>query len=135
MRLPILSMVLAASLGLTVPAAAGPDPAASPERSPLNKVPWLPPLKLTDAQRDQVRQALAGEKTEVTFQLKSTKSKKDFEPSVGAQIPNGIELNAFPWPLVEKIPPLKQYTYVKLKHQVLIVNGMTRRIVDQFPGA
>ena len=137
MRTPFLPIALAASLALALPAtaSAGPDSAASPPRSPLNEVPSLPPLKLSDAQRDQIRQALAGEHTEVTFQLKSTKSKKDFEPSIGAKVPNGIHLNALPSPLINRIPVLKQYTYLKLKHQVLIVNGLTREIVDQFPEA
>jgi hypothetical protein len=27
---------------------------------------------------------------------------------------------------------LKRYTYIKFKHQVLIVNPMTRKIVDMF---
>jgi hypothetical protein len=27
----------------------------------------------------------------------------------------------------------RQYTYVKFKHQILLVNPMTRQIVDMFP--
>jgi hypothetical protein len=29
--------------------------------------------------------------------------------------------------------PLERYTYIKFKHQVLIANPMTRKIVDMFP--
>src|SRR5262249_12078050 len=35
--------------------------------------------------------------------------------------------------LVAEIKPLEHYTYVKFKDQVLIVNPMTRVIVDMFP--
>jgi hypothetical protein len=31
------------------------------------------------------------------------------------------------------MPELKQYTYLKFKNQVLIINPMTRTIVEMFP--
>ena len=33
------------------------------------------------------------------------------------------------------MPLLKRYTYLKFKHLVLIVNPMTRKVVDMFPEA
>jgi hypothetical protein len=42
-------------------------------------------------------------------------------------------LHPLPQPLVDEMQPLRRYAYVKFKHQVLIVNPMTRKIVDMFP--
>jgi hypothetical protein len=33
------------------------------------------------------------------------------------------------------VPALKRYTYLKFKRQVLIVDPMSRKIVDMFPEA
>ena len=38
-------------------------------------------------------------------------------------------------PLIYQMPELKRYTYLKFKRQVLIINPMTRTIVDMFPEA
>jgi hypothetical protein len=48
------------------------------------------PLHLTDAQRAQIRQALAGLQTQVEFKLKKVKKAKDFTPTVDAARPTGI---------------------------------------------
>jgi hypothetical protein len=89
----------------------------------------LPPLQLSDQQRAQVSKAVRIDHTEIA----PTGKAAEFEPSVGAQVPAGIELNPLPRPLVYDIPILKQYSYVKLKGRVLIVNALTRAIVDMFP--
>jgi hypothetical protein len=44
-----------------------------------------------------------------------------------------LKLHPLPQPLIYEMQPLKRYTYLKFKHQVLIVNPMTRKIVDMFP--
>jgi len=95
----------------------------------------VPPLNLSDADRAKIRQAVSQEDTEVTFQLKATKSAQSFEPSVGARIPASLKLHALPRPLIYELPILKRYTYLKFKHQVLIVNPMTRKVTDMFPEA
>lgn len=89
-------------------------------------------LQLSRAQRDKVRQAVNSQDTEVSFALKSAKKTKTFDPSVGANVPAALRLHPLPRPLVYQMPALKRYTYVKFKHQVLIVNPMTRTIVDMF---
>ena len=71
--------------------------------------------------------------TKVSFALKQAKSAQNFEPSVGAKVPGALKLHPLPRPLVHEIQPLNPYTYVKFKHQVLIVNPMTRTIVGMFP--
>jgi hypothetical protein len=95
--------------------------------------PSVPPLALSQAQRARIREALSSQDTEVSFGLKGAKSAESFEPSVGAKLPNALKIHPLPRPLIYRIQPLKRYTYIKFKHQVLIVNPMTRKIVDMFP--
>jgi hypothetical protein len=51
--------------------------------------PSIPPLALSQAQRERIRQAVSSKDTEVSFALKSAKAAESFEPSVGAKVPNG----------------------------------------------
>jgi len=91
------------------------------------------PLHLSDAQRAQVRQALAGKQTQVEFTGKKTKSAKGFTPAIGAKLPKGVSALPLPPAVTQKVPQLGDYQYVMMKSQVLIVNGMTHKIVDVFP--
>jgi len=101
----------------------------------VHLTPPLPPLHLTDAQRQKVRDAVAGLDTEVTFQLKGTKPHKDFAPKVGEKVPAGLPAHALPSSLTQQLPMLADYKYMKVKQQVLIVNPMSKQIVDMFPEA
>ena len=94
--------------------------------------PLLPKLNLTNIQREQIRKAVLTEHNEVEFRLATTKAAKDFAPSVGAQIPKGVKAQSLPTPVLSQMPELRDYMYVKMKDQVLIVNGMTNKIVDAF---
>jgi hypothetical protein len=102
---------------------------------PISQNPSVPPLNLSDAQHARIQQALRSENTEVTFGLKTTKPTQSFNPSVGAVIPAALKPHTLPPPLIYEMPVLKRYTYLKFKHQVLIVNPMTRKVVDMFPEA
>jgi hypothetical protein len=95
--------------------------------------PSLPQLHLTDAQREQIRQSLLTKHTEVEFRLKTTKSAKDFNPKVGAQLPKGVKPGGLPSDLTQQIPQLADYGYTKMKDQILLVNAMTGKIVDIIP--
>jgi len=95
--------------------------------------PSVPPLALSQAQRARIREAVRSRDTEVSFALKGAKGAASFEPSVGAKVPNGLKLHPLRLPLIYQMQPLKRYTYIKFKQQVLIVNPMTRKIVDMFP--
>jgi hypothetical protein len=110
-------------------------PGAVPQSVPpaVSQNPSLPPLQLSPAQRAKIQQAVSAEDTEVSFALKPAKSAQNFQPSVGAKVPGAVKLHPLPRPLVNEMQPLKRYTYVKFKHQVLLVNPMTRKIVDMFP--
>jgi hypothetical protein len=99
----------------------------------VSQSPSLPKLTLTNKQREQIRQAVLTEHNEVEFRLKATKSAKDFTPAVGAPLPKGVKAHSLPKPVLSRMPELRDYMYVKMKDDVLIVNGMTNKIVDLFP--
>ena len=83
-------------------------------------------------QREQIRKTVLTEHNEVEFRLKATKPAKDFTPAVGATLPKGVKAQSLPTAVLSRIPELRNYMYVKMKDQVLIVNGMTNKIVDMF---
>ena len=91
------------------------------------------PLHLSDVQKSRIAEVLKTQDTEIEFKLKKTKSAKSFEPKIDEKLPTGLKGQAFPQPLITEMPPIRQYTYLKLKGQVLIVNPMTHKIVDMFP--
>jgi hypothetical protein len=115
--------------------ARAPRAGAIPQNIPpaIAQNPSVPPLALSPAQRTKIQQAVRSEDTEVNFALKEAKSTQNFEPSIGAKVPGALKLHPLPQPLIYETLPLKRYTYLKFKHQVLIVNPMTRKIVDMFP--
>ena len=136
MRIPTTLAALA--IGLCVAAAsaaAQPNTQGAVDLSNGTKVPQnpsLPKLDLTNTQREQIRKAVLIEHNEVEFRLKATKPAKDFTPAVGAKLPKGVKAQSLPTPILSQMPQLRDYMYVKMKDQVLIVNGMTHKIVDMF---
>ncbi len=105
---------------------------SGPDEPETHLKPDLPPLHLSAAQQQQIRAAVADQDTETTFQLKSTKSLKDFVPKTGGKIPPSMPAHALPSKLTQKLPQLADYKYIKVKGQVLIVNPMTKKIIDVF---
>jgi hypothetical protein len=95
--------------------------------------PKLPKLNLTDAEREQIRRGVATANTEVEFHLKTTKGAKNFTPVVGAKLPKGVKGHSVPPTVLAQLPQLRDYKYVKMKNEILIVNAMTKTIVDMFP--
>jgi hypothetical protein len=93
----------------------------------------LSPLHLSDDQRAKIRAAVADKDTEVTFQLKTTKPLKSFNPTVGVKIPPHLPAHALPTSVTTRLPQLADYQYTKVKGQILIVNPMTKKVVDVFP--
>src|ERR1700746_4211858 len=113
-------MILGGSaLSLAQPNAQGAVELSNGTKVPQN--PSLPKLNLTDVQREQIRKAVLTEHNEVEFRLKATKSAKNFTPIVGATIPKGVKAQSLPTPVLSQIPELRDYMYVKMKDQVLIV--------------
>jgi hypothetical protein len=133
-----LAGIALASLGLIATATAQTANQGAVEQSippPVSQKSTVPLLHLSDAQRNQIQQALRGENTEVGFGTKTTKSTESFNPSVGAKIPASLKPHTLPPPVLSQMPELKRYTYLKFKHQVLIVDPMSGKIVDMFPEA
>src|SRR5947209_17851365 len=131
MRAPTTIAVLAIILGTTAPSLAQPNSQGAVELSNGTKVPQnpsLPKLNLTNMQREQIRKTVLTEHNEVEFQLPATKSAKDFTPAVGTTLPKGINAQSLPAPVLS--PELRDYKYVKMKDQVLIVDDMSNKIVD-----
>jgi hypothetical protein len=92
-----------------------------------------PPLKLSEAQRQQIAKTVASHDTDVSFALKNAKKAANFTPKIGAKIPKGLKAHPLPRALYSQMPALKEYKYLKFKDEVLIVNPMTKKIVDMFP--
>jgi hypothetical protein len=136
MRDRTMIAVLAIVLGGTTISLAQPNGQGAVELSNGTKVPQnpsLPKLNLTNVQREQIRKTVLTEHNEVEFRLKATKPAKDFTPAIGATLPKGVKAHSLPTQVLSQIPELRDYKYVKMKDQVLIVNGMTNKIVDLFP--
>jgi hypothetical protein len=135
MRAPTVLAALAFMLGVPVASLAQPAAQAAVRLSDgttVSQTPSLPTLRLTNAQREQVRKTVLTEDSEIEFRLKATKAAKDFTPAVGATLPKGVKAQGMPALVLAQLPELRDYLYVKMKDQVLIVNGMTNKIVDMF---
>ncbi len=133
-----LAAIMTAGLAANAATAAGSNTAGAVEQSippPIAQNPKLPPLHLSDADRTNVQQGLRAQDTEVSFALKQAKAAQSFNPSVGATIPKGLKPLALPQEVVQKVPALKRYAYLKFKQQVVIVDPMTRKVADVFPEA
>jgi len=136
MRVPTTIAALAVILGGSAVSLGQSSVQGAVELSNGTKVaqnPSLPKLNLTNMQREQIRETVLTEHNEVEFRLKVTKPAKDFTPAVGATLPKGVKAQSLPTPVLSQIPELRDYMYVKMKDRVLIVNGMTNKIVDMFP--
>jgi hypothetical protein len=102
---------------------------ASYGQPPLEQVQPPPPLNLSAEQRTKISVQVRTDHTKAP----PPKGLEQFEPAVGAKVPRRIALNPLPRPLVYEIPELKEYTYLKFKDEILIVNGMNREIVEMIP--
>ena len=85
-----------------------------------------PRLQLTDEQRRKIQEALveahSAQKTPANFQAK-----------VGEKVPTALKLDAMPEPLINEEPALKQYDFVKLENQLLVVDPMNTTVVAVIP--
>jgi hypothetical protein len=136
MKSPTTIALLTIILGGTAISSAQPNEQGAVELSNGTRVPQnpsFPKLDLTNQQREQIRKTVLTEHNEVEFRQIATKAAKDFTPAVGVTLPKGVKPHSLPTRVLSQIPQLRDYMYVKMKDQVLIVNGMTNRIVDMFP--
>ena len=82
-----------------------------------------PPLQLTEPQRNQIVDAVALEQTQQP-------TPKDFQPQVGMNVQTGIQSHPMPRSLIYEIPELRQYYYAKLDRNVLVIDPMSKKVVD-----
>jgi hypothetical protein len=84
-----------------------------------------PAPALNEVERQQVWQAVMAQATD-------DKLPEGFQPVVGAKVPTQIKLplHPLPGPLANQIPVLKQYYYAKLPDKVLLVDPISRKVVE-----
>ena len=85
-----------------------------------------PPLQLSDQQRRKIQDAL------VTAHS-AQKTPDKFEAKVGEKVPTKLKLDAMPAPLINQEPVLKQYDFVKLDNDLLVVDPMNSTVVAVIP--
>jgi len=85
-----------------------------------------PPLQLDDRQRTAIQDALETENTQ-------QKTPAKFEAKVGETLPRMMTVDAMPEPLIQREPSLRQYGYVKLSKDVLVVDPMKKTIIAIIP--
>lgn len=82
-------------------------------------------LQLTDAERKLVVDSVSGWDTGATLPA-------GFNPAVGAKIPSQkkLPIHSVPPPASLKVPVLKSYDYAKLPDKILLIDPMTRKVVE-----
>ena len=85
-----------------------------------------PPLQLSDEQRRKIQDAL------VTAHS-AQKTPDNFKAKVGEKVPTKLKLDAMPAPLINEEPVLKQYDFVKLDNDLLVVDPMDSTVVAVIP--
>jgi len=85
-----------------------------------------PVLQLSDQQRRKIQDALVTAHSD-------QKTPDKFEPKVGEKVPLELKLDAMPSPLINQEPVLKQYNFVKLDNDLLVVDPMDSTVVAVIP--
>ena len=85
-----------------------------------------PPLQLSDQQRRKIQDALVNAHS-------AQKTPDKFEAKVGEKVPTALKLDAMPAPLINQEPVLKQYDFVKLDNDLLVVDPMDSIVVAVIP--
>jgi hypothetical protein len=85
-----------------------------------------PPLQLSDKQRRKIQDALVAAHS-------AQKTPDNFEAKVGVKVPTKLKLDAMPAPLINEEPVLKQYDFVKLDNDVLVVDPLDSTVVAVIP--
>jgi len=125
-----MKALLACSIALillVLPATAQNDKATiQPNELTATTAKQKPPLQLSDQQKRKIQDAL------VTAHS-AQKTPDKFEPKVGEKVPTKLKLDAMPSPLVNEEPVLKQYDFVKLDNELLVVDPMDSTVVAVIP--
>src|SRR5262245_36968350 len=117
-------ILLGAAFVLVAVTAAAQDNASTIQPNELAK--QKPPLELSEQQRGKIQEALVAAHS-------AQKTPANFEPKVGAKVPTALKLDVMPAPLINQEPVLKQYGFVKLENDLLVVDPMNTTIVAVIP--
>jgi Protein of unknown function (DUF1236) len=85
-----------------------------------------PPLQLSDEQRHKIQNALV-----TAHSAQKTPAK--FEAKVGEKVPTNLKLDVMPQSLTNEEPALKQYDFVKLENDLLVVDPVETTVVAVIP--
>lgn len=83
----------------------------------------LPRLELTDAQKQTIL-------ISVTNQNFKNEAPPNFQPIVGAVVPENIVLEEMPKTIVELAPKVEAFRLARVTNQVIVVDPQTRRVVE-----
>ena len=83
-----------------------------------------PPIELSAAQRQLIYASLS-KQTHV-----SRAAPPQFAASVGAVVPEAVELTPLPDTIVQTVPQTRGYAFAFIANQVLLVDPTARRIVE-----
>ena len=83
----------------------------------------LPHLALTEAQKQTIF-------ISVTNQNFKNEAPPNFQPVVGAVVPENVDLEEMPKTIVQLAPETKAFRLARVAHQVVIVDPQTRRVVE-----
>jgi hypothetical protein len=114
-------MVSASSVlaqGLAPSPSAAPPPALTP-----NNVQPGAPLLLTPEQKSTIFAAIQQDNKKIT-------PPKDFEPTVGAEVPPSIELYSLPDGVMATTPAARTIKYTKLREHVVLVDPTNMRVAE-----
>jgi hypothetical protein len=128
-RLSFLVLVAAGAVALSSPAvsaenSASPDPAANgPNLSGHGMVTAekKPPLHLSDKQQQTVI-------ADITALDTHQPTPKDFKPELGKAVTAAIHIHGMPPSILSDVPELKNYMYVHLDRDIVIVDPMERKV-------
>ncbi|MET4292350.1 hypothetical protein ABIB06_002171 [Bradyrhizobium sp. LB8.2] len=116
------AVALASSVGIASAAEQGSTMSKMAQPSAMREM-TKPGLSLTSAQ-----QKLAWKDVERIAMAQ--KAPADFTPRVGATVPNDVALKPVPANLGRQVSTLKPYDYALLKHELLIVDPSSKKVVD-----
>lgn len=95
-------------------------PAAAPAQDSVKD---LPSLELTDAQKQTIL-------ISVTNQNFKNEAPPNFQPVVGAVVPENVVLEEMPKTIVELAPKVEAFRLARVINQVVIVDPQTRRVIE-----
>jgi uncharacterized protein DUF1236 len=117
---------IAALILLTVAAKAQNDKPTVQPNELTTSAKEKPPLQLSDEQRRKIQDAL------VTAHS-AQKTPDKFEAKVGEKVPTNLKLDVMPQSLTNEEPALKQYDFVKLENDLLVVDPVETTVVAVIP--